>query len=99
HHPEGAIDAYRMACECRKPRAGMLRKAARELGIDLSRSFIVGDKLSDLEAGAETGCRLILVRTGYGAASERDLSASTIAPLCVADDLRGAVDAVLREIK
>jgi D-glycero-D-manno-heptose 1,7-bisphosphate phosphatase len=66
HHPEGEIEAYRTACECRKPQPGMLRKAATEHQLDLEASWMVGDRVSDLEAGAAVGARTILVRTGYG---------------------------------
>jgi D-glycero-D-manno-heptose 1,7-bisphosphate phosphatase len=74
HHPEHGLGAFRVACECRKPRPGMLLRAARELGLDLSRSVLVGDKRSDLEAGRAAGCRTILVRTGYGVETEAALS-------------------------
>jgi D-glycero-D-manno-heptose 1,7-bisphosphate phosphatase len=70
HHPEHGVGAYRVACECRKPRPGMLLQAARDLGLDLRRSVLVGDKLSDLGAGRAAGCATVLVRTGYGAAEE-----------------------------
>lgn len=66
HHPEGGVEAYRRQCDCRKPRPGLLYQAAGELQLDLSRSWLVGDRLSDLEAGATAGCRTVLVRTGYG---------------------------------
>jgi D-glycero-D-manno-heptose 1,7-bisphosphate phosphatase len=52
-------------CDCRKPRPGMLFTAARELGIDLSASFMVGDRRSDIEAGAAAGCRTIFIDLGY----------------------------------
>lgn len=67
HHP-----AFTGACACRKPAPGMLLEAARRLGIDLGRSLMVGDKRSDLEAGAAVGAAPILVRTGYGAITEAD---------------------------
>jgi D-glycero-D-manno-heptose 1,7-bisphosphate phosphatase len=51
---------------CRKPSPGMLLEAAREYSIDLARSYMVGDKASDIEAGRAAGCRTILVQTGYG---------------------------------
>jgi D-glycero-D-manno-heptose 1,7-bisphosphate phosphatase len=51
---------------CRKPSPGMLLEAAREHSIDLARSYMVGDKASDVEAGQAAGCRTILVQTGYG---------------------------------
>lgn len=63
HHPSAG-------CRCRKPLPGMLEDAARDLGIDLARSVIVGDKASDLGAGRAAGCHTVLVRTGYGAGEE-----------------------------
>ena len=66
HHPEAEVTAYRVECDCRKPRPGMLRAAAAELALDLARSWVVGDRVSDLEAGAAVGARTVLVRTGYG---------------------------------
>jgi len=57
HCPHGPDDG----CECRKPRAGLLRRAAQELGLDLERSFMVGDSLRDIEAGREAGCRTAIV--------------------------------------
>ena len=66
HHPEAEVAAFRAACDCRKPRPGMLLAAAADLGIDTARSWMVGDRVTDLEAGAAVGARTILVRTGYG---------------------------------
>jgi D-glycero-D-manno-heptose 1,7-bisphosphate phosphatase len=68
HHPRHGQGDYRMECACRKPLPGMLLAAARDLAIDLPASFMVGDKLADVEAGLAAGCRSVLVRTGYGAA-------------------------------
>jgi D-glycero-D-manno-heptose 1,7-bisphosphate phosphatase len=64
HHPRATVDRYRVACKCRKPRPGMLRRAASELNVDLRASVMVGDRISDVEAGARAGCRTILVETG-----------------------------------
>ncbi len=66
HHPDAKIDKYRMDCDCRKPGPGMLTKAAKEHHIDLKKSYVVGDKLSDIKAGKEAGCKTILVLTGHG---------------------------------
>lgn len=55
-------------CACRKPAPGMMHEAARELGVDLAKSFVIGDKLSDVELGMTTGACCILVQTGKGAA-------------------------------
>lgn len=76
HHPEAGQGAYKVACRCRKPAPGMLEQAAAELGLDLAGSVIVGDKLSDLEAGRAVGCAAVLVRTGYGAQEEARLAAA-----------------------
>lgn len=64
HHPKANVPAYRTDCECRKPRPGMLLRAVRELDLDLSASFMVGDRITDIIAGASAGCRTILVQTG-----------------------------------
>lgn len=64
HHPSATVARYRAACECRKPRPGMLLRAASELGLDLRASTMVGDRISDIEAGARAGCRTVLVETG-----------------------------------
>ena len=66
HHPTEGVGEYRVACDCRKPKPGLLLTAARELDIDLSGSWMIGDKLCDAEAGATAGCRTLLVRTGHG---------------------------------
>ena len=66
HHPEAEVAEYRALCACRKPQAGMLLRAAEELGIDRAASWMIGDRVSDLEAGAAAGCWTALVRTGYG---------------------------------
>lgn len=67
HHPEHGQDEYQHECACRKPLPGMILQAAADLNIDLEQSFMVGDKLVDIEAGHAAGCRTFLVRTGYGA--------------------------------
>jgi len=64
HHPEGSVAEYRLACNCRKPSDGMIRKAARELSIDLECSWMIGDILNDVEAGKRAGCRSILLNHG-----------------------------------
>jgi len=61
HHPEGTIERYRMACDCRKPRPGMITSLAAEHGIDLACSWMVGDTPADVEAGRLAGCRTIFV--------------------------------------
>jgi D-glycero-D-manno-heptose 1,7-bisphosphate phosphatase len=67
HHPEGVVEAYRRVCRCRKPGPAMVEQAAHDLGLDVARSFVVGDKWLDVELAINAGARGILVRTGYGA--------------------------------
>ena len=65
HHPEGRVARYAVCCGCRKPESGLLRRAAQDLGIDLARSWFVGDILNDVEAGRRAGCRTILLDNGH----------------------------------
>ncbi len=91
HHPTEGRSPYRVDCQCRKPRPGMLLQAARDLSLDLQESYLVGDKLSDLEAGASAGCRTVLVRTGYGGALADTLKPQGLNLEMIADGLREAV--------
>lgn len=88
-HPE-AHDEYRHEDHPeRKPNPGMILKAAEEHGIDLSKSWMIGDKHIDLAAGRNAGCRVALVRTGYG--SKVDPALADL----VAEDLAEAIDRIL----
>ncbi len=69
HHPVEGLGAYKVDCDCRKGNPGMLLQASKEHNVDLKRSFMVGDKLADIEAGERAGCQPILVMTGYGEAT------------------------------
>ena len=64
HHTNGTVAAYAIECECRKPRPGMLLKAAKEHKIDLLNSWMIGDILDDVEAGRNAGCKTILLNNG-----------------------------------
>jgi len=64
HHPQGAVADYAVPCCCRKPEPGLLLRAAAELGLDLERSWLVGDILNDVEAGQRAGCRTVLIDNG-----------------------------------
>ena len=61
HHPEAKLPEYRVNCNCRKPKPGLLLKAAKELNIDLSKSYMIGDGLTDIIAGKLAGCKTILI--------------------------------------
>ena len=95
HHPEAAIERYRKSCDCRKPQPGLLRQAAHELDLALDRSFVVGDRWHDLEAGQRVGARGVLVRTGYGKTEEAAVR-DGITPAAIVDNLMEAVSWILR---
>jgi len=61
HHPEAKIERLKANCECRKPKPGLLLQAAKDMDIDLSQSWMIGDGLTDIEAGKSAGTRTILV--------------------------------------
>ncbi|MEA3296305.1 MAG: HAD-IIIA family hydrolase, partial [candidate division Zixibacteria bacterium] len=92
HHPQGRIPEFTQACNCRKPAPGMLEEASRQLGIDLRKSYVIGDKLDDFNLGHVVGAKSYLVRTGYGAGQESQLPNScTNNNKCVFDNLLMAV--------
>jgi D-glycero-D-manno-heptose 1,7-bisphosphate phosphatase len=95
HHPDAVIEALRQDCDCRKPRPGMFTRAARELGLDLAKSFVVGDRWHDLEAGQRVGTRGILVRTGYGRTEEASPKPG-VQPAAITDNVMEAVSWILR---
>jgi D-glycero-D-manno-heptose 1,7-bisphosphate phosphatase len=64
HHPEGSEPAYTLECDCRKPRPGMLLRAAEDLKVALADAWMIGDILNDVEAGNRAGCRTILIDNG-----------------------------------
>jgi D-glycero-D-manno-heptose 1,7-bisphosphate phosphatase len=66
HHPHGTVPPFAAVCHCRKPKPGLLLQAAWEFDIDLGRSWMVGDNITDLQAGWAAGCRVALVMTGHG---------------------------------
>lgn len=75
HHPEAGRAPYRRRCRCRKPATGMLDRAQRELGLDLRRSWVVGDAAVDLGLAARAGLPAVLVQTGHGRRTRRTLEA------------------------
>ncbi|HBO89300.1 MAG TPA: D,D-heptose 1,7-bisphosphate phosphatase [Acidobacteria bacterium] len=98
HHPEASVEAYRSECDCRKPKAGMLWKAAQELQLELSHSFVIGDRLSDLRLGPAVGAKSVLVRTGYGETTARELT-DDVEVAYTAQELMTAVAWILRHSK
>ena len=96
HHPSEGSPPWRAVCECRKPRPGMILRAAREHGIDFAGSYVVGDSVVDIEAGAAAGLPGVLVLTGYGRGLlEHQKHRFKTEPAHAAEDLLGAVRFIL----
>ena len=99
HHPTAGIPPYRVECDCRKPRTGMLLQAERELDADLGNSYVIGDRIVDVLAGRNAGAKGILVLTGYGATSVEECRDRGIVPDHVAPSVEEAVKFILNEHK
>ncbi len=96
HHPSVGESPYRLDCDCRKPRPGLIRRAAEELGVDLGRSWMVGDRYSDTELARNAGVRSAFVLTGYGRGElEHQSHAWAHRPDLVAENLLDAVGKIL----
>ncbi len=68
HHPEGCMEGYAGICTCRKPSMGMLEAARKDFAVDMDKSWMVGDRASDILTGKNAGIRTILLESGYGTA-------------------------------
>jgi D-glycero-D-manno-heptose 1,7-bisphosphate phosphatase len=94
HHPDAVIPEYRVACDCRKPAPGLLRRAASELDVDLASSYMIGDGVTDVQAGNRAGCTTIWI-----GARKCDVCAlmrtPEATPRLTAPDLAAAVDLLL----
>ena len=99
HHPEAKEEKYRVKCRCRKPAPGLLEQAARELNLDLKKSFLVGDRWSDMECAVNAGCRPILVLTGYGRGDLQYIGPQrSVQPEFVGENLLQAVQWIIDEL-
>ena len=100
HHPELGKGRYLCECRCRKPGPGMVEAAAADLGIDIPASFVVGDKISDVELAASAGCRgSVLVLTGYGKEHSKLIDDCSCKPDFVAEDFGAAAEWILKTVK
>jgi D-glycero-D-manno-heptose 1,7-bisphosphate phosphatase len=99
HHPKATLPAYRVNCDCRKPQPGLILQGAKDHHLDLSSSFMVGDRITDIIAGAKAGCRTIMVQTGQHAAEPIQTAEPidiSIRPDWTCTDLTEAVDWILK---
>jgi D-glycero-D-manno-heptose 1,7-bisphosphate phosphatase len=95
HLPTAAVEKYRTDCDCRKPKPGMIHSAARDLSLDVSQSYVVGDRWRDIEMGQAAGAAGILVETGYGR-TEAGRRPQNIEPVPVVANLIEATTWMLR---
>jgi D-glycero-D-manno-heptose 1,7-bisphosphate phosphatase len=97
HHPDYGSPPYRLDCDCRKPKPGLVKRAAMDFNLDLNQCYAIGDRYRDIEAGHAAGARGVLVMTGYGREEyetrRRDWPRQ---PDFVAENLLDAVQLVLR---
>ncbi len=98
HHPSVGEVPYRLDCECRKPKPGLIRRAVEDFDIDAAQSWIIGDRYSDTELARNAGVRSAFVLSGYGRGEwEHQRSSWQLEPDVVADDLLAAVKTILAE--
>lgn len=96
HHPEHGTYPYKQVCECRKPHPGLIKKAERDLGLDLKSSYMIGDKATDIEAGKSAGTSTIMVMSGRGQQEKPKLKEQ---PDHIAADLSRAANWILEQAK
>ena len=97
HHPEAKIERYRADCACRKPKPGLIFNAARDLDIDVAESWYIGDNLTDMQAGRDAGCRILLI--GKMRCELCNLMYNEgIKPEAVKPDLLAAADFILKGV-
>ncbi len=97
HHPTEGKTHYTMECECRKPGTGLIDRAARDFAIDVRKSYVVGDKWSDVELGQRAGARTILVRSGFAPdAAGNTRPAHILDPDFIAGTITESVEWILR---
>lgn len=99
HYELSSIPRYRLDCDCRKPNPGLALRAATDFGLDLGRSYMVGDKVEDIILALKIKASPVLVLTGYGRESLMKLEALGAKPVHVAEDILGAVVWILEREK
>lgn len=97
HHPDATVGRYRKKCSCRKPKPGMLQRAAHDLNLSLSDSYMVGDGLTDIEAGYRAGCRTIFVGR-WKCEHCQFIQPANLRPTFVAKDLWEAVQTIRADL-
>jgi D-glycero-D-manno-heptose 1,7-bisphosphate phosphatase len=100
HHPDGIVSEYSRQCSCRKPNIGLIKQAQDELDIDMETSYVIGDRLVDIEFAHNANLPGILVLTGYGKGEvQYSIPHKSITPAYVAENLLRAVQWILKRDK
>lgn len=99
HHPDIGEPPFRKECECRKPKIGMLERAAEEFDLDLARSFVIGDRMIDAQTANNCRATSVLVKTGYGNEEIALCSKNGVRVDYIADDLYAAVRFVRHAVR
>ena len=100
HHPTVGPEGYKRECICRKPKTGMIDEAAKKFNIDVKKSYVIGDKMSDIMWGHKAGTKSVMVLTGYGRGEyEYQRQDWKDNPDYIAEDLEAAVKWILQDIK
>ncbi|MBC8178552.1 MAG: HAD family hydrolase [Deltaproteobacteria bacterium] len=98
HYPKGKLPEYSRACECRKPKTGLIRMACRDFDIDMANSYVIGDRCTDMEMARKADLKGILVKTGYGLGDlEYVFPDLTFEPFHVVDDLLYAAEWIVKK--
>ena len=98
NHPRGSVPEFAKACDCRKPGTGLIEQACRTFDIDMSRSYMIGDRCLDIEAAERSHLKGIMVETGYGLGDiTYVMPHKTINPVFIAPDLLKAVQWILKK--
>ena len=92
HHPDAVVTEYKKACECRKPKTGMIVRAEQELNVMARGAYMIGDKLTDIELAENFGGRGILLLTGYGKQEMKKLDPNKHHPSYIGKDILDAVE-------
>ncbi len=95
HHPNANLKKYRVQCRCRKPNTGMIKAAAKKIGINLKKSFIIGDSTRDILTGKRAKLKTILLKTGYAGQDGK----YNVKPDFIAKDLNEAVKIIKKHAK
>ncbi len=97
HHPHAELETFREDCHCRKPRTGLIDQALKDFDIDMTRSYVVGDRYVDIDFAGRAGLKGVLVKTGYGRGEIEYKSDDNPKPAYMAEDLLEAVTWILEQ--